>query len=114
MTQMGRSEARQMLNVVRRLCGHPATGPSEVFDQSIARIKLPIAPPPVRKARGSESEDNLSPARFISALYVWAGTDGRCHRTLICPAKPQINTAYGPITPEGLAEFDKPVELTSA
>ena len=70
MTQMGRSEARQMLTVVRRLCGHSATGPSEVSDQSIDRIKLPISPPPVRKARESGSEAGVS-LRFISALLVW-------------------------------------------
>ena len=71
MTQMGRSEARQMLTVVRRLCGHPATGPSEVFDQSIARIKLPISPPPDRNASGFESEGNLSPRKFMGAYVSW-------------------------------------------
>ena len=51
MTQIGRSEARQMLMVVRRLCGQPATGQSEFVDQCIDRIKAPIAPPPARKAK---------------------------------------------------------------
>ena len=51
MTQMGRSEARQMLTVVVRLCGHPATGPSEGVDQFIDRIRSPVALPPVRKAK---------------------------------------------------------------
>ena len=68
MTQMGRSEARQMLTVVRRLCGQPATSPSEVFDQSIVRIKLPISPPPDRKASESEPEGNLSPGNFMSGF----------------------------------------------
>jgi len=54
-----------MLTVVRRLCGQPATGPSEVFDQSIARIKLPISPPPAKKASGSESENKWSRRRFM-------------------------------------------------
>ena len=77
MTQIGRSEARQMLMVVRKLCGHPATGPSEVFDQSIDRIKRPISPPPARKASGSELGGNLS-LRFISALW---SDDGGSRRT---------------------------------
>ncbi len=67
MTQIGRSEAKQMLTVVRRLCGHPSTGPSGVADQSIDRIKLPISPPPNRKARGFGSAASLS-LRFIGAL----------------------------------------------
>ena len=67
MTQMGRSEARQMLMVVRRLCGHSATGPSELSDQSIDLISLPISPPPIRKERGFESEADLS-LRFMIAF----------------------------------------------
>ena len=55
MTQMGRSDARQMLMVVRKLWGHDSTGPSGVLDQFIDRIKRPISPPPARKAKGSAS-----------------------------------------------------------
>ena len=50
-----------MLTVVRKLYGHPVTGPSEVFDQSIDRIKLPISPPPARNASGSETKAMLLP-----------------------------------------------------
>ncbi|GMT97720.1 hypothetical protein KH5H1_18390 [Corallococcus caeni] len=39
-------EDRHRLTVVRRLCGHVSTGPSGVFDQSMARINRPISPPP--------------------------------------------------------------------
>ena len=72
MTQMGKSEARQMLTVVRKLCGHPVTGPSAVFDQSIARIKLPISPPPARNERGSESGAKFLPGKFIGPFDMFA------------------------------------------
>ena len=48
-----------MLMVVRRLCGQPATGPSEVVDQSIDRIKRPISPPPFQKGRRVRSGGDL-------------------------------------------------------
>jgi hypothetical protein len=35
--------------VVRSACGQPSGGPSEVADQSWARISAPISPPPARK-----------------------------------------------------------------
>ena len=41
-----------MLMVVRKLCGHCAAGPSEVADQSIDLIRLPISPPPPIERRG--------------------------------------------------------------
>jgi hypothetical protein len=36
--------------VTRRLCGHLSGGPSEVLDQSNARVDAPISPPPARKS----------------------------------------------------------------
>ncbi len=57
-----------MLTAVRKLCGQRATGPSEVFDQSIDWIKSPISPPPARNARGLGSL-GLSPG-FMDALEV--------------------------------------------
>jgi len=50
MMQMGRSEARQMLTVVRRLCGQESMGPRVVCDQSIDRTSLPISPPPTTQS----------------------------------------------------------------
>src|SRR5690242_11653837 len=41
-----------MLTDVRRLCGHDATGPSAVCDQSLARMSAPMCPPPARQSRG--------------------------------------------------------------
>ena len=41
-----------MRTQVRRLCGQASTGPSGVRDQSIARIRSPISPPPCRTAAG--------------------------------------------------------------
>jgi hypothetical protein len=47
-----------MLTVLRRLWGHVPTGPSGVFDQSKARMRAPISPPPWRNVRfdGSTAE----------------------------------------------------------
>ena len=69
MTQMGRSDARQMLTVVRRLWGHDSTGPSGVCDQSIDLIRRPISPPPARKAKGSGRTGSRTVV-FMSAVYV--------------------------------------------
>ena len=57
-----------MLTVVRKLCGHPVTGPSAVVDQSIARIKLPVSPPPAKNASGSETGAKFLPGSFMSAF----------------------------------------------
>jgi hypothetical protein len=40
-----------MLTAVFRLCGHPSIGPTGVLDQSIALVRSPISPPPVRNDR---------------------------------------------------------------
>ena len=56
---MGKRELRQVLTVVRRLCGQRLTGPSGVFDQSVALISAPISPPPARTVSASRS--GLSP-----------------------------------------------------
>src|SRR5262245_59735397 len=45
---MGKREPRQMLIAERKLWGHPSGGPTRVFDQSKARIRSPISPPPAR------------------------------------------------------------------
>ncbi|MDQ3035842.1 MAG: hypothetical protein M3Y87_25790 [Myxococcota bacterium] len=34
-TNMGKREPRQIPTAIRRLCGHPSRGPSDVFDQSV-------------------------------------------------------------------------------
>src|SRR5512146_2090604 len=47
-TRIGNREWRHVLTVVRRLCGHPETGPNGVDAQSIDRISAPISPPPAR------------------------------------------------------------------
>src|SRR5579862_3314921 len=46
---IGKRESRQMLTDVRRLWGQFSTGPSGVRDQSFARIRAPVSPPPTRK-----------------------------------------------------------------
>src|SRR3954464_15880476 len=45
---MGKREFRQVLTMVRRLCGQPSTGPSGVRDQSKLRMSTPVSPPPAR------------------------------------------------------------------
>jgi hypothetical protein len=45
-TQIGKREPRQMLIAERRLWGHDSTGPTGDFDQSKARMRAPISPPP--------------------------------------------------------------------
>jgi hypothetical protein len=42
-------DGSSMLNVLRRLCGQLSAGPRIVLDQSIARMRDPISPPPCRK-----------------------------------------------------------------
>src|ERR1051325_3458873 len=51
-----------MLSVLRRLCGHVATGPSTVADQSIPRMREPISPPPWRN--GYEDSDSPVTAKL--------------------------------------------------
>src|SRR5690349_8082927 len=57
-----------MRAAIRKLCGHPATGPSGVFDQSNARINRPISPPPATDARGSWSEAGLVFCSLMESL----------------------------------------------
>src|SRR5580704_14391403 len=57
---MGNLELRQMLIVVRRLCGHSDSARSGVCRQSMARRRAPISPAPVRKMSSLASEDDLS------------------------------------------------------
>src|ERR1700721_2945840 len=45
---MGWREWRSMPTVRRRPFGHDATGPTAVFDQSVARRSAPASPPPSR------------------------------------------------------------------
>ena len=49
-TNMGKREMRQMLTAISRLCGQLSTGPSDVLDQSNARMRSPISPPPARQS----------------------------------------------------------------
>src|SRR5581483_1208151 len=43
---MGYPVPSRIRTAIRRDCGHRDTGPSELFDQSKARINAPISPPP--------------------------------------------------------------------
>ncbi len=55
--QIGKSEARQMLIVVRKLCGQDSLAPRGVRDQSIERINWPISPPAtIQSVPGFRSE----------------------------------------------------------
>ena len=49
---MGKREPMQVLTAPRKLCGHDSTAPSGVVDQSSARMRSPISPPPARKENG--------------------------------------------------------------
>src|SRR5215472_996760 len=62
-----------MLTAVLRLCGQPATGPTGVVDQSKARVRSPISPPPARKARGSCSDLRLSSWFMCPPLIIPGG-----------------------------------------
>ena len=48
-----------MRTAVFRLCGQRSTGPSDVRDQSIARIRAPISPPPARKVAAAVISSGL-------------------------------------------------------
>src|SRR2546430_17555342 len=78
---MAKRESRQRLTTVPRLCGKPATGPSEEEDQSKERMNVPISPPPARipASKGETCRrSNTSPDRLIvltspvSALALFA------------------------------------------
>src|ERR1700722_584304 len=47
---IGWREVRTSRTVTRRLCGHAWGEPSEVFDQSKARVSAPSSPPPAKKS----------------------------------------------------------------
>src|SRR4051794_32322213 len=47
---IGWRELRTRRTVTRRLCGHVSGDPSDVLDQSNARVKSPISPPPAKKS----------------------------------------------------------------
>jgi hypothetical protein len=42
--------ASKKLTIIRKLCGQLSTGPTGVFDQSVARISVAISPPPERNS----------------------------------------------------------------
>ena len=71
-TTIGWRDPRQMLTAVFRLCGHPAAGPKGVLDQSNARVRSPISPPPARNDRSAASCMALlpNPAR-TPEVKVW-------------------------------------------
>ena len=56
---MGNREFRQMLIVVRRLCGHALMGPSGVARQSIERTRSPMSPAPARNVSSAGSWSNV-------------------------------------------------------
>ena len=49
-----------MLTVLRKLWGHASASPSGDFDQSSARMRAPISPPPWRNARFARPMEELS------------------------------------------------------
>jgi hypothetical protein len=51
-TNMANRELSSVETTVRRLCGHPATGPSGELAQSNERIMAPISPPSERQSIG--------------------------------------------------------------
>src|SRR5689334_22744015 len=48
-------EGSSMPTTLRRLCGQASTGPSDVVDQSIRRMREPISPPPLKTVLTSPS-----------------------------------------------------------
>src|ERR1700722_3136593 len=48
--KLGWGKVRTSRTVTRRLCGHAWGEPSEVFDQSKARVRAPSSPPPAKKS----------------------------------------------------------------
>jgi hypothetical protein len=65
---MGKPVSSRMLSAVRRLCGHPSTGPTAVRDQSIDRMSAPISPPPVSgSVLGAGSETGA----FVDIVDLW-------------------------------------------
>ena len=53
-------DGSSMLTVLHKLWGHASTGPRGDFDQSSARIRAPISPPPRRNARFERAMEELS------------------------------------------------------
>jgi hypothetical protein len=62
-------DGSSMLTVLRKLCGHAAPGPSGDFDQSSARIRAPISPPPWRNARFAAPIEELSISLRLCRIY---------------------------------------------
>ena len=51
-THMGCREFSMRLTAIRKLCGHPSSGPSEVLDQSFSRMSHAISPSPATQLGG--------------------------------------------------------------
>jgi hypothetical protein len=70
---------RQMRKLVRSVCGHVSTGPSDVFAQSMLARSAPLSPPPANSrsllASGPEDPDIL----FFASIA--AGVPGICLET---------------------------------
>ncbi|MFO1060788.1 MAG: hypothetical protein U1E53_27920 [Dongiaceae bacterium] len=57
---------RQVLTEVRNDCGQPASGPSGVAAQSVARISAPMSPPPARKSGSDPLIATLGGQRLVA------------------------------------------------
>jgi hypothetical protein len=72
-----------MLTAVVSLCGQDSTGPTGVCDQSNARVRAPISPPPARKS------DLRVPKRWYEALIgSCLCSSGRLVAAFESPAEP--------------------------
>src|SRR4051794_40538953 len=83
--QAGNFEPRTMLAAVLRLWGQPSGAPREVADQSYARMRAPMAPPPARNGASdvvglsSIASAALGPIAPIPAIIPLRKAQGRTH-----------------------------------
>src|SRR6478752_992824 len=93
-TNIGCCEVRMMRTQVRRLLGQVCGGPSGDRDQSMARMRCPISPPPERNAKTSvagskggfsSSKVTIDPLarRALGGVRHFAASDGFRKVTLL-------------------------------
>src|SRR5688500_6488810 len=76
-------DGSSMHKVLRRLCGQVEGVPSVVFDQSIARMREPISPPPARNERLEVSVGRAAMSRSrlkFTSIWQLALLDSRAPR----------------------------------
>src|SRR6185295_15157245 len=61
----------QIETAVLRDCGHWAAGPTGLLDQSNARMRSPISPPPLKKLRSVESLGIYCYGEVVSRIGGW-------------------------------------------